>query len=131
VNYPHSALSRTLPGLVPDSPKGGDRLPWIKVVLEPGGPEVDLFQHLDDLHHHLLLVDQDPVPEWVTALPATVRVQPIATQHGNSRRLAAAGISAPAFYLVRSDGYIGVCGGGLHEAHAEIERYLALTGQVR
>ena len=109
------------------SPRGGDRFPWFSVVFEPGGPAIDLFARLDDLHHHLLLVGQDARPDWLATLPAELRVHTLPLQYGNAARFAAVGIAAPAFYVLRPDGYVAVCGADLDET--AVTRYLAQVGR--
>jgi 2-polyprenyl-6-methoxyphenol hydroxylase-like FAD-dependent oxidoreductase len=127
VAYPRSVLSRTLSGTTETSPRGGDRFPWLSVVFEPGGPAIDLFARLDDLHHHLLLVGQGARPDWLATLPAELGVHALPVQHGNAARFAAAGIVAPAFYVLRPDGHVAVCGAELDES--AVTDYLAQVGR--
>ena len=119
IHYRDSALSESLAGLPADAPRAGDRFPWLKLKLAPDGAVEDLFRKLDDLHFHLIAVGQS-APQ---ADLAGLRVQLIPADPENARELARAGIPPLAFYLIRPDGHIGLCGTRLERG--AVERYLA------
>jgi 2-polyprenyl-6-methoxyphenol hydroxylase-like FAD-dependent oxidoreductase len=95
IAYPDSALSQTLPGLPADAPRAGERFPW-----RPA-----LWPRLDDRSFHLVLAGQ-PAPTLPRPLPVH----------------AADELTGPAFWLLRPDGHVGLCGGRLDPG--TLERYL-------
>jgi 2-polyprenyl-6-methoxyphenol hydroxylase-like FAD-dependent oxidoreductase len=119
ISYPNSALSQTLTGLGKRAPKAGDRFPWLRLKLGQDGAVKDLHREMDDTRFNLLVFGQ-PAPSNISGV---VQVHVIARGAGNESELARAGIDAPAFYLLRPDGHVGLCGGGLDGA--VITRYLA------
>ena len=98
--------------------------PWLSVVFESGGPAIDLFARLDDLHHPCCSWARIARPDWLRPTRRELRVHTVPLQHGNAARFAAVGIVA-GFYVLRPDGYVAVCGGELDEA---VTRYLAQVG---
>ena len=113
IEYRKGPLSDgTLPD---DAPQAGDRFPWLKLVLRSGGAAEDLFATLDDLRFHLFAFGQ--------ALPATLpdaggllAAHAVPDDPANDAALAQARIPHPSFYVVRPDGYVGLCGGTLDAA---------------
>lgn len=123
VRYPRSPLSQTLAVPKGGAPVAGDRFPWLKLRLRTGGAAEDLYQQLDDMRFHLLVFGQ-PVPAGTAAgYGDLVQVHAVPADPDNTRALARAGIAAPACYLLRPDGYIGLAGTEL-DAGA-VSRYLA------
>lgn len=116
IQYRKSPLSDgTLPD---DAPQAGDRFPWLQLMLRSGAPVEDLFATLDDLHFHLFAFGQPrsvDVPDFGGLLAMHV----VPDDAANDAALARAKIPQPSFYLVRPDGYIGLCGATLDSESVE------------
>jgi 2-polyprenyl-6-methoxyphenol hydroxylase-like FAD-dependent oxidoreductase len=95
IAYRSSPLSQTLPGLPAGAPRAGERFPW-----RPA-----LWPRLDDRSFHLVLSRQ----------PAPVLPRPLPVHTDDD-------LPGPAFWLLRPDGHVGLCGGRV-DAGA-LERYL-------
>ena len=68
----------------------------------------DLFQMFDDLHFHLFVAGQ-PIPQL--AIPESLlQVHAVPSDTANGAELARLHIPRTSFYLVRPDGYVGLCG---------------------
>jgi hypothetical protein len=128
IRYRHSALSQSTP-LPNGAPQAGDRFPWLNVRLRPNGPVEDLFATVDDTRFNLYVFGQ-PAPA-ADALPLgdLLRVHIIPNDPVNETELSRAGIPQPSFYLVRPDGYVGLCGTDL--AEEELSRYMTLRLATR
>ena len=75
------------------------------------GPVEDLFQKLRDTQFNLILIGQPPLPENALGFGDDfVRVHAITKDAANDKELSRVGIPQPSFYLIRPDGYIGLCG---------------------
>jgi 2-polyprenyl-6-methoxyphenol hydroxylase-like FAD-dependent oxidoreductase len=122
IRYRGSPLSKTLAGLPKGAPAAGDRFPWMRVKLRPGGPVEDLFQRLDDTRFNLLVMGQ-PAPAAVPGLGDLLSVHAIPDDAANSVELGRVGITGPAFYLLRPDGHAGLAGARL-DINA-VKRYFA------
>jgi hypothetical protein len=90
-----------------------------QVIASPGycsgfaanGPVEDLFQKLGDTQFNLILIGHPPFPE--NAYPFgddLLRVHSVAKDATNDDELSRVQIPQPSFYLIRPDGYIGLCG---------------------
>jgi 2-polyprenyl-6-methoxyphenol hydroxylase-like FAD-dependent oxidoreductase len=123
IGYPASPLSRTLAGVPAGAPRAGERFPWLRLRLRPGGPVEDLYAGLDDTRYELLVFGQPAAA--APDLGDLVSVRVIPDDPDNAQALAGAGIAGPAFYLVRPDGHVGLAGARL-EPQAVID-YLAET----
>jgi len=123
IRYPDSALSQTLPGLPADAPAAGERFPWMKLTFDAKtGPE-DVFEKLDDTRFNLLVMGQ-PVPSADSVDHGDLlHTHPISDTAENNAQLQRVRIAGPAFYLLRPDGHVGVCGSRL-DTNA-VSRYLA------
>ena len=130
IHYRGASLSKTLETLPSDAPRAGDRFPWLRLKLRLSGPTEDLFQTLDDTRINLIVIGQ-PYPAAIGAdlNDELLRVHVIPDHPGNDKELAHAQIPRTSFYLVRPDGYIGLCGGPLDVP--AIEDYLARTMRLR
>jgi 2-polyprenyl-6-methoxyphenol hydroxylase-like FAD-dependent oxidoreductase len=108
IHYRRSPLSVAADTLPQEAPQAGDRFPWMKLQLEAGGTVEDLFQTLDDTRCNLLVFGQaaPPLPEMDGLLK--VHVVPITA--GNEAEQARAHVPRSAFFLLRPDGHIGLCG---------------------
>jgi hypothetical protein len=121
IHYRQSPLSQTLAGHSPNAPKAGDRFPWLQLKFLTDGPVEDIFQKMDDLHFHLIVIGQH-APEAIHKLDDWVMTHVIPQDVHNTQALARMGITGTAFYLVRPDGHIGLAGG--HLAMSMVEAYL-------
>jgi len=100
-------------GTLPDdAPQGGDRFPWLKLVMQSGGAAEDLFATLDDLRFHLLAFGQ-ALPFGLPDFGGLVAAHAVPDDAANDAVLAHARIPHRSFYLIRPDGYVGLCGGTL------------------
>ena len=110
IHYRNSSLSQTEESLPKAAPRAGDRFPWVRLRLQSTGPVEDLFEKLDDLHFHLLVIGQ-PVPaEGSLNLGDLLRAHLIPANPVNDAELARVNIAGPCFYLLRPDGHVGLCG---------------------
>jgi 2-polyprenyl-6-methoxyphenol hydroxylase-like FAD-dependent oxidoreductase len=110
IHYRSNGLSQTTQVLPETAPQAGDRFPWLKLRLRPDGAIEDLFRALSDMQFHLLVFGS---PERRNDWPLDsdlLRVHMIAADTVNSAELDRAHIPSPSFYLMRPDGYIGLCG---------------------
>jgi len=123
INYRQSSLSTSLEGLRGNAPRGGDRFPWLRLKSSANGSIEDLFDKLDDMHFNLIVIGQPLPPAETLNLGEALRIHVIPADPVNDAELARARIPQPSFYLVRPDGYVGLCGGRLDAA--AVKRYLS------
>lgn len=109
IHYQHSPLSQTLGNLPPNAPKAGDRFPWFRLKLQTNGPIEDIFQKMDDINFHLIVIGQS-VPEDISQLDSLVITHVIPEDAHNTQELMRVGVSGPVHYLVRPDGHVGLAG---------------------
>jgi hypothetical protein len=124
IDYRESPLAQTLAGVPANAPHAGDRFPWLHLKLEAGGPVEDLYQRFDDTRYTLIIIGQSAPakPESNDLMnPLIVPDDP-----HNVRELAAVHIKAPAFYLLRPDGHIGLA--GAHLESSALDAYLSASG---
>jgi 2-polyprenyl-6-methoxyphenol hydroxylase-like FAD-dependent oxidoreductase len=121
IRYRGSPLSETLGVLPRTAPRAGDRFPWLRLRLAPGGPLEDLFAWLDDTRFTLLVMGQ-PAPPASPGLDDLLRTVGVPTDPTNQRELARAGVPRRAFYLLRPDGHVGLA--GVRPEVAAVTRYL-------
>ncbi|MGA0609413.1 FAD-dependent oxidoreductase [Caldimonas sp. KR1-144] len=119
IHYRSSPLSETAERWPAQAPRAGDRFPWLKLVLRPGGEVEDLYARRDDTRWTLILAGQsapaEAAPEWqVIALPDAP---------ANDAALARARIPRTSCFLLRPDGHIGWCAARFHAP--AVARYLA------
>ena len=110
IRYPKSFLSKSLGGLPESAPQSGDRFPWLQLKFAANGPVEDLFQKIGDTHFNLILIGQPPLAEDGIGLGDLLRTHVIPSNPANDAELARAQVPKPSFYLIRPDGYIGLCG---------------------
>ena len=113
IRYRKSLLSQTLAGLPKGAPVAGDRFPWLKLRLRASGPVEDLFEKLDDTRFNLIVTGQPARFAEGPGLDSLLHAHAVPEDEHNARELAKVGISRPAFYLLRPDGYIGIAGTGV------------------
>lgn len=110
IRYRKSPLSKSLDQLPDAAPQAGDRFPWLRLKLAAGGPAEDMFQKARDMQFNLFLVGQSSAGTGMPEFGDLCRTWVIPKDAVNDRELARVQIPQPAFYLVRPDGYIGLCG---------------------
>jgi hypothetical protein len=116
IHYRERSLSTDLGGLPHGAPRAGDRFPWLKLRMRPGGPAEDVFA-LDDTRFHLLLFGQ-ALPANLPSYDGLMEIHEVPGDPANDAVLAEAGIAKPSFYLVRPDGHVGLSGTRLDAADA-------------
>lgn len=119
IAYPNSSLSQSLSPLPKQAPAAGDRFPWLR--LRFGGQDAvkDLYRELDDTRFNLVMIGPG---EPLAGFGDLVKVHVVTQDKGNAVELARVGIDGPAFYLLRPDGHVGLCGKGFDAA--AVARYL-------
>jgi 2-polyprenyl-6-methoxyphenol hydroxylase-like FAD-dependent oxidoreductase len=110
IRYRKSPLSKSLDQLPDTAPQAGDRFPWLRLTLAAGGPAEDMFQKAKDVQFNLFLMGQSSAGTGMPEFGDLCRTLVIPKDAANDRELARVQIPQPAFYLVRPDGYIGLCG---------------------
>jgi 2-polyprenyl-6-methoxyphenol hydroxylase-like FAD-dependent oxidoreductase len=123
IEYRASPLSRTLAGVAKGSPRAGERFPWLQLAFADGRGTEDLFQRLDDTKFNLLVIGQPAPSTERLGLGDLLASHVVPFEGGNIRALAAVAITAPAYYLLRPDGHIGLAGTGVDEV--EIRRWFS------
>jgi hypothetical protein len=123
INYRSSALSQAAQGFPEDAPRAGDRFPWAMLKFETSGTVQDLFKRLDDTRFNLLAIVQPAPSAQELGLGDLLRVHPVPADSANDAELARLRIPRPSFFLLRPDGYVGLCGTRLDAAAAR--RYVA------
>lgn len=109
IRYRNSPLSQSLGTLPRGAPQPGDRFPWMHLKLRADGPPEDSFQVLKDTRFNLLLIGQE-APAELAGFGELLSVYTVPGGPENERELARVGIPTPAFYLLRPDGHVGLCG---------------------
>ena len=125
ISYPESLLSQTLADLPEGAPRAGDRFPWLKLKFEAGAAPEDLFERLDDTCFNLIVIGQSADAVAAAKFSDLLRIHAAADDHGNANELARMHITPPAFYLLRPDGHVGLCGGRLESG--AVARYLSVN----
>jgi len=120
IHYRRSSLSCAADALPKEGPQAGDRFPWMKLLLEAGGSVEDVFEALDDMRFNLLVFGQE-APALLD-MDGLLRVHAIPVTAGNDAEQVRANVPHSAFYLVRPDGHIGLCGRAVNVE--DLRRYL-------
>ena len=123
IRYPKSFLSKSLVSPPETAPQAGDRFPWMRLKLAANGPVEDLFQKFSDMHFNLVLIGQPQVAQDWPEIGDLLRVYMIPAERANDEELARRQIPQPSFYLIRPDGYIGLCGTRLEAG--SVSRYFS------
>ena len=110
IAYRQSPLSQNLDGVAESAPRAGDRFPWLRLRFRTDGPREDLFQRLDDTRFNLLVIGQPSPSKERLGLGDLLEVHSIPNDPENESELARAGITGPAYYVLRPDGHIGLAG---------------------
>jgi 2-polyprenyl-6-methoxyphenol hydroxylase-like FAD-dependent oxidoreductase len=134
VHYRRGPLARGAADWPEAAPRAGDRFPWLHLRFRPGEPARDVFERLGDTRFHLLVAGQ-PLPAGLPAAGGLLRVHVLPDDVGNTAELARTGIPRRAFFLVRPDGHIGLCGTRLEadavvdylERHVQLEAATVLS----
>jgi hypothetical protein len=122
IQYRKSALSQANGDVPEGAPRAGDRFPWMHLQFAPDAPAEDVFARLDDTRFNLLLFGQRPNGEHALG-DDLLRVHVIPVDGANAAECARVGIPRHAFYFVRPDGHVGLCGTRLDPQ--ALQRYLA------
>jgi len=125
INYRKSPLSKALDALPFEAPQCGDRFPWLHLELRPNGQVEDSFKTLEDRHFNLVAFGQVAPASAAFGFGDIVRTWTIPPSPVNDAELKRVGIPQPSFYLIRPDGYVGLCGKTADSA--AIRRYLSDT----
>jgi 2-polyprenyl-6-methoxyphenol hydroxylase-like FAD-dependent oxidoreductase len=110
IRYPKSALSKSFQVLPDTAPQAGDRLPWLRLKFTAPGPVEDIFQKFSDTHFHLILIGQPATSGATLGFGDLLQIHAIPTDPANDQEFSRAKIPRPSFFLIRPDGYIGLCG---------------------
>jgi 2-polyprenyl-6-methoxyphenol hydroxylase-like FAD-dependent oxidoreductase len=114
IHYRRSPLSAAAAKLPKSAPQAGDRFPWMHLQLDAGGPAQDVFQALDDTRFNLLVFGQPP--QTLPEMDGLLRVHTIPVTAGNEAEQVRTHVPRSAFYLLRPDGHVGLCGQTLDAA---------------
>jgi len=123
IHYRDSALSETLPGMPTAGPRAGDRFPWLRPTLSANNPPEDLYKKLDDTRFTLIVLGQAAPAAGIGGFGDLLRILVIPSDPANERELARVQIPRSAFYLLRPDGHVALC--GIELDAAAVTRYLS------
>jgi hypothetical protein len=125
INYRRSSRSKALDALPFEAPQCGDRFPRLHLKFRPGGPVEDTFKAFEDRFFHLVAFGQAEPVSADLGFSDIVRTWTIPSDTQNDAELVRVHIPQPSFYLIRPDGYVGLCGKPVNVP--AIRRYLAKT----
>jgi 2-polyprenyl-6-methoxyphenol hydroxylase-like FAD-dependent oxidoreductase len=110
IRYRSSRLSVFADTLPKQAPQPGDRFPWLRLRFGENTAAEDVFARLDDTRFNLLLIGQESAAVDIPETNEVVRVHLIPAIPANATEFARVHIPVPAFYLLRPDGHVGLCG---------------------
>jgi hypothetical protein len=116
IEYGSSPLSTTLAGIPKGAPAAGERFPWLQLAFADGVGREDVFERLDDTTFNLLVIGQPAPATRSLGSGDLLRTHVVPLEGENTRALARVSIKAPACYLLRPDGHIGLAGGHVDES---------------
>ena len=119
ITYRESPLSRTLEGVAGDAPQAGDRFPWLRLGFQGTDRREDLFQRLDDTRFNVLAIGQPAPMIERLGLGDALQVHVVPLEGENAAALRTVSITAPALYLLRPDGHVGLAGTRVDDAALE------------
>src|SRR5262249_34022831 len=110
IQYRASALSQSLQHMPKHAPQAGDRFPWLKLKRQGASGVEDLFRTVDDTRFNLYVFGQRAPAADTLPFGDLTRVHEFPSDAENDAGLRRVSIPTTSFYLVRPDGYIGLCG---------------------
>jgi 2-polyprenyl-6-methoxyphenol hydroxylase-like FAD-dependent oxidoreductase len=128
IAYLQSPLSHSLARPATRAPLPGQRFPWLKLRIGADGAVKDLYREMDDTSFQLLLFGQPQAGQGLTS-GGLVKVHDIPLHAENKAALAHVGLGESCFYLLRPDGYVGLCGNAFDAA--ALARYLAEQAHLK
>ncbi len=132
IRYRNSSLSKNLNGFPETAPQAGDRFPWLRLKFSSNGQPEDIFKKLSDLHFNLLVFGQDDLSQESAIARDLLRIHFVPSDTSNDAELARLNIPQSSFFLIRPDGYIGLCGNRLNKEALEsyFANYAATLGDA-
>ena len=116
IHYRSSRLSRSTQAFVGETIRAGDRFPWLHLKFSENGAIEDSFRRIEDTKFNLLVFGQPAPDAGILGFGDMISVHAIPAGPENDKELVRAQIPACSYYLVRPDGYVGLCGGRLEAA---------------
>jgi 2-polyprenyl-6-methoxyphenol hydroxylase-like FAD-dependent oxidoreductase len=110
IHYRDGPLSHSTAGLPRHAPQAGDRFPWLHLKLRADGAIEDLFAALRDTQFNLILIGQEAPADELSGRDRLLAVHAIPKDPDNLKELTRVGIPPLAYYLLRQDGHVGLCG---------------------
>lgn len=129
IHYRNGPLSQSTAALPRHAPQAGDRFPWLHLKLRAGGALEDSLAALADTQFNLILIGQDAAAAELPAEAGLVAVHVLPNDPGNLKELTRVGIPPLAYYLLRPDGHVGLCGSQL--PRGALRAYLAQHLRLR
>ena len=135
VEYRASPLSQAAAGVAKGAPAAGERFPWLHLTFAGGSRSEDVFERLDDMKFNLLVIGQSAPATERLGLGDMLATHVVPFEGENIGVLARVSIAAPAYYLLRPDGHIGLAGrtvdeGALRRWFATCRMTLGDVGQT-
>jgi 2-polyprenyl-6-methoxyphenol hydroxylase-like FAD-dependent oxidoreductase len=115
IQYRDGPISRTLSALPKEAPVAGDRFPWLSLKMRADEAPQDLFQRLGDTCFNLLVFGGTADAAVLALASDLLQVHVIPADPANDAELGRVHIARPSTYLLRPDGYIGLCGTSVSE----------------
>ncbi len=125
INYRKGPLAVTSGEMPAAAPKSGDRFPWMHLAFAEGSRAEDSFGRLGDICFNLVAIGQTAPESLESAFGTMLKVWNLPATPENTAVLGQKGIPGKAFYLIRPDDHVGLC--GITAEPAVISRYLKDT----